>query len=400
MHASSRMTPLLSVVVPIYNIEEYLKPCIDSICGQTYTNLEIILVDDGSTDSSGSICDCYAKKDARIKVIHKENGGLVSARKAGMRQANGELIANIDGDDWIAESMFEHMVRRLSEEDADVVQCAYKEGGLDGITRFPFAGVSNIDSQISDDIIATWLEDIVPFFTSQIFNKIYKRDIFCTIYENVPDEMSFGEDLYFYMMITNHIKKIVALEEALYYYRVRPDSISHVEQGINYIRKKDALDATIYQLVKEHHKRINHTLVETWFVRQHLLTLKSVLAPQGINVPYYKFPQLELLLGRKVVVYGAGMVGRDMIMQLSELHEIDIVGWVDRNPKQIKMLLEIMPVEQLGTLAYDYVIVAIQDKELARKIKDTLVIEYGVQEACILWDYDRHGLYYHERNTD
>ena len=100
-------TPFLSIVVPAYNVEEYLPQCVDSILRQTFTDFELLLVDDGSKDSTGRLCDEYAGKDRRIRVIHKENGGLVSARKAGLSEALGTYVAYVDGDDWIAECMME-----------------------------------------------------------------------------------------------------------------------------------------------------------------------------------------------------------------------------------------------------------------------------------------------------
>lgn len=115
--------PLISVIVPVYNVEAFLHRCVDSILAQTYQNLEIILVDDGATDSSGTICDAYAAKDSRIRVIHKENGGLSSARNAGMEEAKGEYIAFVDSDDWIEPEMYGHMLRLMGEYDAKLV-CA------------------------------------------------------------------------------------------------------------------------------------------------------------------------------------------------------------------------------------------------------------------------------------
>ena len=121
---------LISIIVPIYNIASYLPTCLESILAQTYQNLEIILVDDGSTDNCAQICDTYAKKDSRIHVIHKENGGLVSARKAGMRASTGSLIAYVDGDDWIEPDMYERMYHRMFTEDVDIVMCGrYEEVG-------------------------------------------------------------------------------------------------------------------------------------------------------------------------------------------------------------------------------------------------------------------------------
>ena len=102
--------PLISIIVPVYNVEEFLPKCIDSILAQTYENLEIILVEDGTKDNSGQICDAYAEKDSRIKVIHKENGGLSSARNAGMDVARGEYFGFVDSDDWIEPETYESLM--------------------------------------------------------------------------------------------------------------------------------------------------------------------------------------------------------------------------------------------------------------------------------------------------
>lgn len=123
---------LLSVIVPVYNTEPYLRKCIESVCNQTYKNLEIILVDDGSTDLSGTICDKFAAKDSRIKVIHKENEGLVSARKAGVLAARGEYIANIDGDDYIDLEMFKTMMQVALQQGVDMVQCGLFNQNCEG----------------------------------------------------------------------------------------------------------------------------------------------------------------------------------------------------------------------------------------------------------------------------
>ena len=110
----------VSIVVPVYKVEPYLDKCISSIVNQTYTNLEIILVDDGSPDQCPQMCDAWAEKDARIRVIHKENGGLPDARNAGMAVATGEYIAFVDSDDWIAPDLYTHLYRRLTEDHSDI----------------------------------------------------------------------------------------------------------------------------------------------------------------------------------------------------------------------------------------------------------------------------------------
>ena len=118
---------LISIIVPVYKVEKYLDKCVQSIVDQTYQNLEIILVDDGSPDNCGAMCDVWAKKDSRIKVIHKENGGLSDARNAGIKAASGEYIFLLDGDDYILKNAIELMYKGVTENNADIAICNYKK---------------------------------------------------------------------------------------------------------------------------------------------------------------------------------------------------------------------------------------------------------------------------------
>ena len=119
------MEELISVVVPVYNVEKYIDKCINSIINQTYKNLEIILVDDGSPDNCGKICDEYAKKDNRIKVTHKENGGVSSARNIGIKNATGDWLTFVDADDWIENNFVEQLLKIGNQENAEIVLCGY-----------------------------------------------------------------------------------------------------------------------------------------------------------------------------------------------------------------------------------------------------------------------------------
>ena len=127
--------PLISVIVPIYNVEKYLDRCVDSIINQTYKNLEIILVDDGSPDNCPQMCDDYAKKDSRIKVVHKENGGLSDARNVGMEVATGEYVSFIDSDDYISLDFYETLLETIVDNDSDIVECGvvkfYEDNSFD-----------------------------------------------------------------------------------------------------------------------------------------------------------------------------------------------------------------------------------------------------------------------------
>ena len=129
------MDSLISVIVPIYNVEKYLERCVESIINQTYKNLEIILVDDGSPDNCPQMCDDYAKKDSRIKVVHKKNGGLSDARNAGMKVATGEYVSFIDSDDYISLDFYETLLETIVDNDSDIVECSvvkfYENGKFD-----------------------------------------------------------------------------------------------------------------------------------------------------------------------------------------------------------------------------------------------------------------------------
>lgn len=126
------MTPLISVIIPVYNVEQYLRRCLDSVVAQTYQNLEIICVDDGSVDHSGKICDQYAARDARIKVIHQENQGLSAARNRGLDAAEGEYIAFVDSDDYILEDMYKKMLDKLLDYNVDLCVCQWQYEFSDG----------------------------------------------------------------------------------------------------------------------------------------------------------------------------------------------------------------------------------------------------------------------------
>ena len=136
--------PLISVLVPIYKIDRYLGICVESLLNQTYKNLEIILVDDGSPDRCPEICDLYASKDERIKVIHKENGGLVSARKAALMAAKGSYIGYVDGDDWVGPGFYHSLYSSIKESDADIA--------IAGFSRDLFSSTKNILNAIPSGV--------------------------------------------------------------------------------------------------------------------------------------------------------------------------------------------------------------------------------------------------------
>ena len=216
------MEDLISVIIPVYNVEKYLRRCIDSIIAQTYKNLEIILVDDGSTDNSGKICDEYLKQDNRIKVIHKKNGGLSDARNNGIKIATGDYIGFVDSDDWIHTNMYEKLHYALVENDADI-SCCKLIRCKDSIKKIS----KKFDSSISE---YNQLQYIRKFFKidSQecvyyAWNKLYKKQI---IDENQYPINLTSEDVVGTYKALLKSKKIIEINYPYYYYYYNPDSIT------------------------------------------------------------------------------------------------------------------------------------------------------------------------------
>ena len=225
---------LISVIVPIYKVEAYLDRCIRSIADQTYENLEIILVDDGSPDDCPAICDAWAERDSRIKVIHKKNGGLSDARNAGMAIASGELISFIDSDDSIEPEFLEKLFRALTENDADIAECGVscvdEEGRvLRQRTAAPVQTMGKIEA-----LRRLVLEDGVY---QTVWNKLYRRHVAMGVLFAVG---KYNEDEFWTYQVIDRINKLAVVNEPLYHYLQRSSSIIGV--GYN-VRRLDGLEA-------------------------------------------------------------------------------------------------------------------------------------------------------------
>lgn len=223
--------PTISIVVPIYKVEPYLRQCLDSIVEQTYQNLEIILVDDGSPDNCGAICDEYAARDERIRVIHKENGGVSSARNIGLAAAAGEWLGWVDGDDWIEPDMYEYMLRNALEQNADVAVCGRMERYPD---RDVFWGWDILQLWSREQAAGYLLED--KELRSYLCDKLWRRELFADI--EFPEGQVY-EDIMVTCRLILKAERVIALPESKYNYRQRSDSIvwtKTLTQAVDYFR--------------------------------------------------------------------------------------------------------------------------------------------------------------------
>lgn len=229
------MEQLVSIIVPIYNVEKYIKECIDSIINQTYKNLEIILVDDGSPDSCPKICDEYSKKDKRIKVIHKENGGLSSARNAGLDVAKGEYVSFIDSDDIVDEKFIETLYNLCIENNCDISECNFQRFEKDIVKSS-----NNCEIKVQTNHEMQERLYIPKYFARGIvvWNKLYKKYLYDDV--RFPIGKLNEDEFTTYKVLYKCETSICVTEEELYYYRVNENSI----MGKKFTAKRlDALEA-------------------------------------------------------------------------------------------------------------------------------------------------------------
>lgn len=238
---------MLSIIVPVYNAEKYINQCLESLVGQTYKDIEIVLVDDGSTDSSGEICDAYAQKFDRIRVIHKENGGCASAYLCGLEECRGDYIGFVDSDDWVELDMYEKMMSHFEVEGVNLVVCRHDRvynGESIGVCRN--MQVDKIyDNSIKDlFFVKPTAASIIPLTRC---NKVYKKEDIDKIIPYLDSSISFLEDILFNMTYAiKAFRKVYFTCDILYHYRCNPDSISRSMNDKNFIDMN-----IVYEKLKE-----------------------------------------------------------------------------------------------------------------------------------------------------
>lgn len=211
--------PLISIVVPVYKVEKYLDRCLRSLTGQTYENLEILLVDDGSPDGSGAVCDAWAAKDSRIRVIHKENAGAGAARNTALELARGEFIGFVDSDDYISPHMYQHLME-LMDDDTDITECHYLSTEQDdaGFDEEPRATARYTPQEA---MLGNIRETV---FTQLIWNKLYRR---CTLeHVRFPVGKTIDDEYFTYQALGN-ARSLVRSEMCCYAYRQQSGSVMH-----------------------------------------------------------------------------------------------------------------------------------------------------------------------------
>lgn len=274
--------PLVSIIIPVYNTAPYLERCIDSVVNQTYKNLEIICVDDGSTDGSELIVDEYAKSDSRIKVVHKQNGGESSARNVGIRMMTGQYVGFIDCDDWIEPEMYEKLVNAIIEKDVDMVASSWYKDCDEATTK--------IENQLSVSKEVFGREELLNYIYKRdyyrgftyMWNKLYRRSLFYDEEGQLilfDEDLALGGDVLYLGRLALNTKKAYYLDAAFYHYYQRAASGCHTK---DLKKRMDWLEAyrRLIRYVEEHETGTNI-----------LIWIKRFLAYHSSNVAELAYEQ-------------------------------------------------------------------------------------------------------------
>ncbi len=372
----------LSVIVPAYNAEPYLEQCISSIKGQSYSDIQIILVDDGSTDRTGLICDKYAESDARIEVIHKPNGGLVSARKAGLKAAKGVFVGWADADDWVETDYYEQMVRAQEKSGADLVAAGH------------FHDIGEESGKVWNQIPAGLYQrgDILPkliysgtFFTyglqPHIYTKLIRREILDKTQMAVDERICAGEDAAVVYPSVLEAEHILVTDICGYHYVQHPGSITKTGNEnerermhifMNYLAhaftKKGVLEILKPQLIQ---------------YKKYFVLLRQIqMLDEWVLMPYGGIP-----VKSRVVLYGAGVLGQKIYRYLTGNDLASVVCWLDRNAESYsRQGLDVRQPKEIQNLEglYDYVLIANTIESTADSIRKYLM-ELNVPEEKIRW---------------
>jgi len=251
----------ISIIIPVYNVEPYIRKCLDSVINQTYTNLEIICVNDGSTDGSGKICDKYAEKDSRIKVFHKENGGVSTAKNLGLKKVTGKYIGFVDSDDWIEPDMYEVLHKSAQEKNVPIsIANYYKETDTGSILMVNRTQIPEGIISTEDMLLYPLKRDYYIGFCGYFWNKLFSADIFFRKDLKFNEKINYAEDVLLYTETIIAGKFIgIYIDKPLYHYCQRKSSISHSESiGV----KVDIL--TVYKKVEKLLNENGYSNISYW----------------------------------------------------------------------------------------------------------------------------------------
>lgn len=374
----------LSIVVPVYNTRSYLGACLQSIMDQTCQDIEILVIDDGSTDGSDEVVKEFADKDSRVIYIRQENKGLIGARRTGVWHASGEFLMFVDSDDWIDQGMAEFLLQQIQDADMVTSGVHYEtnvEMVIEYLDQYDEGEYCGTDKDLFLETMLYDMEsDTLQRLTPWIWNKLYRTQIAKQIYDELNTDNAFAEDgvfLYNYLIRCGSVR---ICHQCFYHYRYRKDSMFH---GGNPHMLSDINKAYLALLPGfDGHPLRDSLLPQLW----HWISVTAVMAVNGgmgfdsqIHIPEFMI-DTDGLSGKKIVLYGAGKAGQDYYRQLVKMG-YEIVLWVDSNNSRIE---KVKKPDEILNVEYDIILISVSRPEYVESIRQSLR-EIGIGEEKLMW---------------
>lgn len=382
------MSPQLSVVVTVYNLDRYIEKCIDSLLLQDYKYMEIVIVDDGSTDNTSEICDKYEKKYNNIRVVHKCNEGVVKALATGIDYSEGLYITFVDGDDWVQHNCYGSLMKLLLDNDLDIITYgairyrnendyyytydSFKEGIYEG------TDLNDIKSNMIWDKTKQGFQ-IDP----SLCMKIFRKDIIETCVKNVLNiKIHYAQDMIITYPAIKEAEKLGIIHDAYYFHRRREIGVQPAYLMDSQYYYKLYL---VYKYLSEIFKFDKNILQQIEAFYQYSVKLRCLDNTQDVTIDKWLFPFDKVKKGSNIIIYGYGKVGKTYIQQLEKLNFCNVICIVDSAYEKYQDNGgKIFPIEHIVNKRYDYIVIANASDDVKHKIKNVLMNNFNVEEKKII----------------
>lgn len=379
----------ISIIVPVYQAACHIERCIKSILLQTYQDIQLILVDDGSTDGSGEICDRYQKMYKCIEVLHMGNQGPVMARKEGLKKARGRFIGFVDADDYVAPQMFARLYDEIQLSGSDFVHSWY--WSIYGDNKIcevnPYSGEFEINCmQDRQEVLKRLLLDETTALTPSLWSKLYRADFAIENFMLLPDNQIFGEDELFLFACLVNCKKVSVISDCNYNYMIQEKSLSHLDRQVHFLRGIELVHMII-KLNKVLKYPLDESTLYEWLRKKTCYLLRDTAeSTNQLGVIRYYINNIEQYRGKKVALYGAGAVGHDFLRQMRICGMNPPIAVIDKRHSKISWCnIRIVSPCSIMSLDFDILIIAVLNKKIMEEIRAELLF-MGVPEEKIVWE--------------
>jgi len=382
----------LSLIITVYNCEQYLERCFESIKKQSYDIYEVIVIDDGSKDKSAQMCDEFANTIDNVKVIHKINGGTVAARKSGLEISTGDVVCFIDGDDWIDKDYCKKLIRPfLENEELDVVSSGllfeYISNPkadyvlLDGAEAGLYRN-EEVEKYILPGCIYDYEKDISNISTS-ICCKMLRRDIALNAMSYMDERLTIGEDGAYVLSVLLNSKNIFVIREAFYHYEQHP-GFQNDKVGIETYEQLRHLKNCMVMIAERFNKSAILKEQIEYYVCSYLGKIEKNYFAIDKERRIFLFPEEYMQANSKVIVHGAGNVGRQYVKYIRKTKKYNLVGWTDKNSSS-EFRGNGIPcsISELYKMEYDYIVLASNNSYILEDMKSD-ILQQGVLEEKII----------------